>query len=116
MTGRTLTREDLNEAIRREVDVSAHEAAVLVKQVLDEITACLARGEVVKLTGFGLFTIRRKGPRVGRNPKTLEAVPISARRVVSFKASAVLKQRINSRPALLLSQADSNAAGDAIRS
>ena len=63
--------------------------------VLKEITDCLERGETVKLSSFGLFVVRQKGQRLGRNPRTGEEVPISPRRVVVFKPSAVLKQRIN---------------------
>jgi len=63
--------------------------------VLKEITDCLEKGETVKLSSFGLFMVRKKGQRIGRNPKTGTEVPISPRRVMVFKPSAILKQRIN---------------------
>ena len=62
---------------------------------LGEITNCLERGETVKLSSFGSFVVRKKGQRIGRNPKTGKEVPISPRRVMVFKPSAILKQRIN---------------------
>jgi len=70
----------------------------LVELVLKEITDCLERGETVKLSSFGSFVVRKKGQRIGRNPKTGKEVPISPRRVMVFKPSAILKQRINSGP------------------
>ena len=80
MAGKSVTREDLYEAARRKVGLSAHECKVLVEQVFDQITSCLVGGETVKLSGFGLFSVRQKGQRLGRNPKTGEPAPISARR------------------------------------
>ena len=71
------------------------ESAALVELVLKEITDCLERGETVKLSSFGSFVVRKKGQRIGRNPKTGTEVPISPRRVMVFKPSAILKQRIN---------------------
>jgi integration host factor subunit alpha len=70
----------------------------LVELVLKEITDCLERGETVKLSSFGSFVVRNKGQRIGRNPKTGKEVPISPRRVMVFKPSAILKQRINATP------------------
>ena len=75
--------------------IVAHESAALVELVLKEITDCLERGETVKLSSFGSFVVRKKGQRIGRNPKTGKEVPISPRRVMVFKPSAILKQRIN---------------------
>ena len=89
------------EAVRRELGLSAHESRLLVEQVLAEIVGCLVHGETIKLTGFGVFAVREKGERLGRNPKTGALAPISARRIVSFKASAVLKRRINHQSAKL---------------
>jgi len=66
--------------------------------VLKEITDCLERGETVKLSSFGSFVVRKKGQRIGRNPKTGKEVPISPRRVMVFKPSAILKQQINTAP------------------
>jgi integration host factor subunit alpha len=75
--------------------LSRTESAALVELVLKEITDCLERGETVKLSSFGSFVVRKKGQRIGRNPKTGTEVPISPRRVMVFKPSAILKQRIN---------------------
>jgi integration host factor subunit alpha len=96
MSGKTVTRADLCEAVYQKVGLSRTESATLVELVLKEITDCLERGETVKLSSFGSFVVRKKGQRVGRNPKTGKEVPISPRRVIVFKPSAILKQRINS--------------------
>ena len=90
----TLTRADLAESLHREVGLSRADAARLVEQILSHMCEALAKGENVKISGFGSFILRDKGERVGRNPKTGEEVPISPRRVMTFKASNVLKQRI----------------------
>lgn len=95
MSGKTVTRADLCEAVYQKVGLSRTESASLVELVLKEITDCLERGETVKLSSFGSFVVRKKGQRVGRNPKTGTEVPISPRRVMVFKPSAILKQRIN---------------------
>ena len=95
MTGKTVTRADLCEAVYQKVGLSRTESATLVELVLKEITDCLERGETVKLSSFGSFMIRDKGRRVGRNPKTGVEVPIDPRRVMVFKPSNVLKARIN---------------------
>ena len=76
--------------------MSRRQSETLVELVLKEITDCLERGESVKLACFGSFIVRTKGQRVGRNPNTGEEVTVLPRRVVIFKSSAVLKQRINS--------------------
>ena len=96
MAGKTITRADLCEAVYQKVGLSRTESASLVELVLKEITDCLERGETVKLSSFGSFVVRKKGQRVGRNPKTGKEVPISPRRVMVFKPSAILKHRINS--------------------
>ena len=95
MGGKTVTRADLCEAVYQKVGLSRTESADLVEMVLDEISDCLVRGESVKLSSFGSFLVRQKGKRIGRNPKTGEEVPISPRRVMVFKPSNVLKQKIN---------------------
>ncbi len=95
MAGKTVTRADLCEAVYQRVGLSRTESASLVEAVLKEITSCLERGETVKLSSFGSFVVRNKGQRIGRNPKTGKEVPISPRRVMVFKPSAILKQRIN---------------------
>jgi integration host factor subunit alpha len=98
MTRKTISLVDLSDAVYKKARLSRTESATLVELVLQEITGCLERGETVKLSSFGSFTVRKKRQRIGRNPKTGEAVPISARRVLVFKASEILKQRINGAP------------------
>jgi integration host factor subunit alpha len=95
MTGQTVTRAQLSEAVYQEVGLSRNESAELVESVLHEIADALVRGEMVKISSFGSFSLRRKGRRIGRNPKTGEEVPILPRRVLIFRASHVLKHRIN---------------------
>jgi integration host factor subunit alpha len=95
MSGSTITRAYLSEAVYQEVGLSRNESADLLESVLGEIADALARGETVKLSSFGTFSIRQKGQRIGRNPKTGEEVPILPRRVLVFRASQVLKSRIN---------------------
>jgi integration host factor subunit alpha len=95
MSGKTVTRADLCEAVYQAVGLSRTESADLVELVLDEISNRIVAGEPVKLSSFGSFIVRSKGERVGRNPKTGEEVPISPRRVMVFKPSNVLKQKIN---------------------
>jgi integration host factor subunit alpha len=95
MSGRTVTRADLCEAVYQKVGLSRAESSELVEMVLQEISDCLARGDAVKLSSFGSFLVRSKGQRMGRNPKTGEEVPIEPRRVMVFKPSNVLKDRIN---------------------
>ena len=91
-----MTRAQLTEAVYQEVGLSRNESAELVETVLEEIATALERGEMVKISSFGSFSVRSKGQRVGRNPKTGEEVPILPRRVLVFRASHVLKDRINS--------------------
>ena len=86
------------EAVYQEVGLSRNESAELVEAVLNEISEALTRGETVKISSFGSFFVRQKGQRVGRNPKTGEEVPILPRRVLVFRASHVLKDRINEPP------------------
>jgi integration host factor subunit alpha len=95
MAGSTVTRAQLSEAVYQEVGLSRNESADLVETVLGEIADRLAHGESVKISSFGTFQVRSKGGRVGRNPKTGEEVPIQPRRVLVFRASHVLKERIN---------------------
>src|ERR1700674_1616015 len=98
MTGKTVTRADLCEAVYQKVGLSRTESASLVELVLKEITGCLERGETGKVSSFGSFGGRKKGQRIRRNPQTGKQVPLSPRRVMVFKLSAILKQRINSGP------------------
>ena len=93
-TGGALTRADLADAVHRRVGLSRTESADMVEMVLGEIGDALVRGETVKLSSFATFQVRQKNERVGRNPKTGEEVPILPRRVMSFRASNVLKDRI----------------------
>jgi integration host factor subunit alpha len=95
MAGMTVTRSDLTEAVYQEVGLSRNESAQLVESVLREIVDTLAQGEPVKLSSFGTFSVVNKAQRIGRNPKTGEEVPILPRRVLVFRASHVLKDRIN---------------------
>jgi integration host factor subunit alpha len=95
MEGRTITRADLSESVFQEVGLSRNESSDLVETILGEVVEALARGESVKISSFGSFTVRDKGQRVGRNPKTGQEVPILPRRVLVFRASNVLKSLIN---------------------
>jgi len=95
MASTTVTRADLSEAVYQKVGLSRAESAALVEMVLDEITNCLEKGEMVKLSSFGSFVVRPKGQRIGRNPKSGEEVPIPPRKVLVFKPSNILKGRIN---------------------
>ena len=95
MTCKTLTRADLAEAVVRQVGLPRNESQELVELVLKEVSSCLAEGKPVKLSSFGSFGIREKGERIGRNPKTGEEVPITPRRVLVFRPSNIMKQRIN---------------------
>ncbi|MEI6201606.1 MAG: integration host factor subunit alpha [Enhydrobacter sp.] len=98
MEGRTITRADLSESVFQEVGLSRNESSDLVETILAEVVEALARGESVKISSFGSFTVRDKGQRVGRNPKTGQEVPILPRRVLVFRASNVLKSLINGAP------------------
>ncbi len=93
--GATITRADLSEAVYQEVGLSRNESAELVESVLNEISETLIKGDAVKISSFGSFAVREKGERIGRNPKTGEEVPILPRRVLVFRASHVLKNKIN---------------------
>jgi integration host factor subunit alpha len=93
----TITRAHLAETIYAEVGLSRNESADLLEMVLERMTAELQSGQSVKISGFGTFSVRQKGRRIGRNPKTGEEVPILPRRVLVFRPSHVLKARINRR-------------------
>jgi len=98
MSDRTVTRAQLSEAVYQEVGLSRNESAQLVESVLKEVSDALTRGETVKISSFGSFFVRQKGERIGRNPKTGQEVPIRPRRVLVFRASHVLKNRVNAGP------------------
>ena len=109
MAGHTVTRAQLTEAVYQEVGLSRNESADLVESVIAEISGALERGEMVKISSFGSFAVRRKGQRIGRNPKTGQEVPISPRRVLVFRASHVLKDQVNAA----LSKPDARRSGAA---
>ncbi len=92
--GKTLTRMDLSEAVHREVGLSRNESSQLVELVLAHVSDALTRGETVKISSFGTFSVRAKAARVGRNPKTGEEVPIHPRRVLSFRPSHLMRDRV----------------------
>lgn len=94
MGEKTLTRMDLSEAIVRNVGLSRNESADMVETVLNYMSDALVEGDKVKISSFGTFSIRDKAARVGRNPKTGEEVPISPRRVLTFRPSHLLKERV----------------------
>lgn len=94
MSNSTLTRMDLSEAVFREVGLSRNESAQLVESVLDHMSDALVAGQSVKISSFGTFSVRDKNARVGRNPKTGEEVPISPRRVLTFRPSHLMKERV----------------------
>ncbi|MRG73388.1 integration host factor subunit alpha [Alphaproteobacteria bacterium HT1-32] len=93
--GATVTRAQLTEAVYQEVGLSRNESSELIETVLEEITRSLEDGDSVKISSFGSFSVRQKGERIGRNPKTGDEVPILPRRVLVFRPSQVLKARIN---------------------
>ena len=95
MSGKAVTRSQLSEAVYRAVGLSRRESTELVESLLDEISDALIRGEAAKISSFGSFSVRQKGQRIGRNPKTGEEVPILPRKVLVFRASHVLKGRVN---------------------
>ncbi|MFC3578943.1 integration host factor subunit alpha [Sphingomonas hylomeconis] len=90
----TLTRADLAEALHHQVGLSRADSAKLVEDILGHMCNALSKGENVKISGFGTFVLRDKGERVGRNPKTGIEVPIAPRRVLTFRASQMMRDRI----------------------
>jgi len=94
MAEQTLTRMDLADAIFEEVGLSRNESSEIVDSIINHVSDALVRGENVKISSFGTFNIRDKNARVGRNPKTGEEVPISPRRVLSFRPSQSMKDRV----------------------
>jgi integration host factor subunit alpha len=95
MAGRTVTRADLTEALHDEVGLTRQDCSELVERTLDLVAEAMARGETVKLSGFGVFQVRSKRQRMGRNPKSGEPATIDPRRVIGFRASQVIKARID---------------------
>ena len=94
MSERTVTRADLADAVHQEVGLSRQDCAELVERTLELVVQALERGEEVKLSGFGVFQVREKRARVGRNPKTGEPAAIDPRRVISFRASQLMKAKV----------------------
>ena len=94
MTDKTLTRMDLADAVHSEVGLSRNDSADLVESVLTHVSDSLVSGETVKISSFGTFSVRDKAARVGRNPKTGEEVPIHPRRVLTFRPSHLMKDRV----------------------
>jgi integration host factor subunit alpha len=95
MAERTVTRADLTEALHEQVGLTRQDCAGLVERTLELIAEAMGRGETVKLSGFGVFQVRSKRHRMGRNPKTGEPAAIDPRRVIGFRASQVIKARID---------------------
>ena len=92
----TLTKAELTELLYEQVGLNKREAKEMVETFFEEICSALERGEMVKLSGFGNFQLRDKPQRPGRNPRTGEEIPITARRVVTFHASQKLKSMVES--------------------
>lgn len=90
----TLTRADLAETLNRQIGLSRAESAQMVESILSHISDALNAGENVKISGFGTFVLRDKTQRIGRNPKTGVEVPIEPRRVLTFRASQSMRDRI----------------------
>ena len=91
----SVTRADLCEAVHNEIGLSRAESASLVEDVLNHISDTLVAGDNVKISSFGSFVLRQKGLRIGRNPKTGEEVPIEPRKVLTFRPSQLLRERVN---------------------
>lgn len=91
----SLTRADLADAVHNEIGLSRADSAALVESVLDQICAALLAGDNVKISSFGSFVLRKKGLRIGRNPKTGVEVPIEPRTVLTFRPSQLLREAIN---------------------
>lgn len=90
----TLTRADLAEILNRQIGLSRADAALMIESILDHMTTAVLDSENVKISGFGTFVLRDKGQRVGRNPKTGVEVPITPRRVLTFRASQGMRQKV----------------------
>ena len=94
MTDKTLTRMDLADAVHSQVGLSRNDSSDLVESVLTHVSDSLVRGDSVKISSFGTFSVREKAARIGRNPKTGEEVPIHPRRVLTFRPSHLMKDRV----------------------
>ena len=94
MAEKTLTRADLTNALHLQIGLSRHDCSGLVERTLLLVAAAMERGEAVKLSGFGVFQVRAKRERLGRNPKTGVPAKIGSRRVIGFRPSQLMKARI----------------------
>lgn len=92
---RTLTRAGLTEKLYSHIGLSRSESALLLEEILEKVVTTLENGESVKISGFGTFSVRRKGNRIGRNPKTGVEVEIEPRLVLTFRPSQKLKKHVN---------------------
>ena len=108
-----VTKADLAEALFNELGLNKREAKEFVELFFEKVRGALARGDSVKLSGFGNFGLRKKNSRPGRNPKTGEEIPISARRVVTFRASHKLKERVDANAKLLSAKVKEDAGANA---
>ena len=90
----TLTRADLSDIVHREIGLSRADSAGIVERILHHMCHALSEGQNVKFSGFGSFILRDKGERIGRNPKTGVEVPIAPRRVLTFRASQAMRERV----------------------
>jgi integration host factor subunit alpha len=90
-----MTKADLVESIYQKIGFSKKESSDIVEMIFDTIKGTLEKGEKIKISGFGNFVVRDKRPRMGRNPQTGQEIMISARRVLTFRPSQVLKQALN---------------------
>jgi len=93
---RSVIRADIAEAIYKNIGLSRNESADIVATILDEISKSLEDGNKVKISSFGSFSVNSKNERIGRNPKTGQEVPITPRRVMTFRPSHILRDRVNS--------------------
>ena len=93
--GKSVIRADLAESIYQQIGLSRSESADIVATILEEVSLSLEKGETVKISSFGSFSVRSKSERIGRNPKTGQEVPITPRRVLSFRPSHILRNRLN---------------------
>lgn len=95
--GKTLTKAELIESIYEKIGFSKKEASDIVEMIFETLKTTLEKGEKVKISGFGNFVVRQKRPRIGRNPQTGEEIEITARKVLTFKPSQVLKASLNKK-------------------
>jgi len=91
----TLTRQDIANAVHNQLGLSRNESAELVESVLEELSVCFEKGEQVKISSFGTFSVSQKTERIGRNPKSGEEAVITPRRVLSFRPSTQMRERVN---------------------